>query len=364
MHPARVSVNLGTRSYDVVIGHGILAQLRAALEALRPTTIFMVTDSNVGALHSAAVRAVVQGIAPMQEHAVPAGEASKCLSQLGALYDAALGARKLDRRAVVLALGGGVVGDLAGFAAATLLRGLPSIQLPTSLLAMVDSSVGGKAAINHTTGKNLIGAFQQPVAVICELAFLETLPQREYTSALAEVVKTAALAGDELMGWLESRTQAILIRDHGALAQLLQTCVAFKARVVEQDETETTGRRAILNLGHSLAHVLETAWPGRYLHGEAVSIGLAAALRLSTQRANLKQATAQRVAALLQALGLPIDAPADLPPDRLLQLLASDKKRDGANVNFVVLGSLGNPQLLPCTLDDSLAETLLGIGHG
>lgn len=364
MHPGRVSVSLAARSYDVLIGRDVLSHLADLLRHLKPTSLLLVSDANVAPLHAPAVGAIVHGLAPMLEHVVPAGEGAKSLPQLGAVYDTALGSRMLDRRAVVIALGGGVVGDLAGFAAATLLRGVACIQLPTSLLAMVDSSVGGKTAINHPAGKNLIGAFHQPAGVICELAFLDTLPRREYVSALAEVVKTAAIGDPALLTWLETRQQAILNRDQGALAHLLRACISFKAGVVQQDETETTGRRAILNFGHSLAHTLETAFPGRFLHGEAVSMGIAAALRLSTRRAGLDEPSAGRVVRLLRDFGLPVEPPAEMTPQMVIQLLASDKKREAARVNFVALQSLGQPTLLPCTPDDDLAGLLLGRGHG
>lgn len=364
MYPSRVSVALGSRTYDVAIGHGALGQLRQVLLQLEPSSLVMVSDANVGPLHGSAVRAAVQGVAELHEIVVPAGEGSKSQGQLARLYDAILGNRIADRRTVVLALGGGVVGDLAGYFAATLMRGVPYVQLPTSLLAMVDSSVGGKVAINHAAGKNLIGAFHQPAAVICELDVLRTLPEREYVSALAEVVKTAALGDMLLFSWLEASVQPVLARDHGALARLIEACVRFKAGVVAQDEKETTGRRAVLNLGHTLAHVLETAFPDRFLHGEAVAIGLVAATRVSVSRAALDVAFAQRLTALLVRYGLPVAPPAELSAARTLELMASDKKRQGATLNFVVLAAPGQPELLAIKADAGFAGLLLGRSHG
>lgn len=364
MHPARVTVNLANRSYDVVIGRDVLAELRAAAAVLKPSSMLLVSDANVAPLHASAVRAALQGLAELHEFTVPAGEGSKTAAQLQKLYDWALGGRLADRRSVVLALGGGVVGDLAGYFAATLMRGVPYIQLPTSLLAMVDSSVGGKVAINHAAGKNLIGAFHQPAAVICELDFLRTLPQREYVSALAEVVKTAAISDQGLWATLQSRADAMLARDHGLLARVMQDCVRFKAAVVAQDETETTGKRAILNLGHTLAHVLETAFPDRFLHGEAVAIGLAGAMRVSVARAGLSQALADGVVTVLRGFGLPTETPPELTDTRALELLASDKKREGAKLNFVVLAAPGKAELMPVTPDATFAALLLGRSHG
>jgi 3-dehydroquinate synthase len=253
-----------------------------------------------------------------------------------------------------------MVGDLAGFLAATLLRGVRCVQIPTSLLAMVDSSVGGKTAINHSSGKNLIGAFHQPAAVFCDMHFLRTLPKREYVSALAEIVKTGVLAGDDLLGMLEESADKLIDRDLETLHRVIEACVRFKADVVEEDEVETTGRRATLNFGHTLAHVLETLWPERWLHGEAVAIGMVAALNLSVARAKLDDAVAGRVIKLLEKFSLPTDVPPELEPQRMLEVMAGDKKRAGKAVHFVVISDIGQAGALPCKLDDSLAEALLG----
>jgi 3-dehydroquinate synthase len=360
MNAIRVPVSLGDHSYDVVIGQHLLSELRDFAEAEKPTTILLVTDSNVRPLHADAIQNAV-----VANHVltVPAGEASKSLDQLGRLYDDALGTRRLDRRSLIVALGGGVVGDLAGFAAATLLRGIRYVQVPTTLLAMVDSSIGGKTAINHVTGKNLIGAFHQPAAVFCDMHFLRTLPEREYISALAEVVKAAALAGPDAFGQLERDAEHLLARDLATLVRVVETCVRFKAAIVSGDERETSGSRALLNLGHSLAHVLETVFPDRYLHGEAVSVGIVAAMRLSVARAQLPASTAARVRGLLARFKLPLDPPPELAAAKLISTVASDKKRSGDVVNFVVLSDLGAAGGLPCRLNDELASLLLGTTH-
>ncbi|MBX3473269.1 MAG: 3-dehydroquinate synthase [Planctomycetes bacterium] len=365
MHPVLVNVKLGSRSYDVAIGQNVLGHLAAEVRKLQPTSILMVSDTNVAPLHASALRAVLHEVAALHEFAVPAGEASKSAAQLEQLHDWALGGRIADRRSIVVALGGGVVGDLAGYFAATLMRGVSYVQVPTSLLAMVDSSVGGKVAINHAAGKNLIGAFHQPSAVVCELGFLKTLPDREYISALAEITKTFALTGDpELRRLFIGRRKEVLGRAHETMTGILEACVKFKARVVAADETENTGHRAILNLGHTLAHVLETEFPGRYLHGEAVSVGLAAAMRISLARAGLDHFDGNQILVLLQSLGLPVTVPPELTPQRTLELLSSDKKRHGATLNFVVLSALGKAELMPVKPDAAFVAQLLGAPRG
>ena len=351
-----VPVSLGDRSYDVVIGERLLEQLMHFAEGLKPTSIFLVTDDNVGPHHAEAVQNAV-----VANHVltVPPGESSKSFTQLSRLYDQVFDSRTVDRHSLIVALGGGMVGDLAGFLAATLMRGVRYVHVPTSLLAMVDSSVGGKTAINHPAGKNLIGAFHQPVAVFCDLHFLDTLPEREYVSALAEVVKTAAIGDVDLLAYLEDNVQSLLTRERAVLQYVLQSCIQFKAAVVADDELES-GRRATLNFGHTLAHVIETEYPEKYLHGEAVAIGMRAALHLSVERAKLDVEAAARVLTLLQRLGLPTDVPENLGAERMLEVMASDKKRAGEAVRFVVISEIGQAGALPCKLDHELAATLLG----
>ncbi|MCB9894546.1 MAG: 3-dehydroquinate synthase [Planctomycetes bacterium] len=360
MEVTRVPVSLGERSYDVVIGERLLGEMREFAEAEKPTSSFIVTDTNVGPLHADVVQ---NAVVANEVFTVPAGENSKGIEQLARLYDEVFAARQVDRHSLVFALGGGMVGDLAGYLAATLLRGIRYVQVPTSLLAMVDSSVGGKTAINHAAGKNLIGAFHQPAAVFCDLHFLKTLPEREYVSAIAEIIKTAALSGDELMSLLEASADKLAAREVDSLQRVIEACVRFKAQVVAEDEVEVTGRRATLNLGHTLAHVIETAFPERYLHGEAVAIGTAAALRLSVERAKLDPEVATRVVALFGRFGLSTVVPENLEAARALEIMEADKKRTGHVLRFVVLSELGEAGALPCRLDDALAATLLGRSH-
>lgn len=354
-----VPLSLGANSYEVVIGEGLLHALVSHVGALRPSRVVVVSDSNVAPLHAKPLCDALQARLVV----VPAGEGSKSLHGVAGLYDPLLQPRDLDRNALVVALGGGVVGDLAGFAAATVLRGIRCVQVPTTLLAMVDSSVGGKTAINHATGKNLIGAFHQPSGVFCDMGYLATLPQREYVSGLAEVIKTAAIGDSGLMELLESEVMSLLQSQPAAVARVVAACVRFKADVVAADERETTGRRAILNFGHTVGHALETLMPERWLHGEAVAIGMMSAVRLSQSRVGLPEESAHRIERLLRAFGLPESVPPEVEPDALGRTIQGDKKRDGEHVNFVVLGELGQPQLLPCAVDRALLRILMGYGH-
>ncbi|MBK8205920.1 MAG: 3-dehydroquinate synthase [Planctomycetes bacterium] len=348
-----IQVKLGERAYAVHVGRGL-----DGFSAVVPdcTARVIVTDQTVGRLYGQQFSQLLNA----RVITVPAGEDSKSLRQLESVFAQLLAPRDLVRQSVIIALGGGVIGDLAGFAAATLYRGVRYIQVPTTLLAMVDSSVGGKTAINHIAGKNLIGAFHQPHAVWCDIAFLETLPVREYVSGLAEVVKTAAIGSAALFATLEQEVSAILARNDAVVTRIIADCVRFKAAVVEQDELETTGRRAMLNFGHTLGHALENLYPGRWLHGEAVAIGMVAALRLSVERAALDPGVAERVVRLLQALGLPTNVPAELDAEAAAAVMLGDKKRGGAAVGFVLLKALGEPVVQPCTVDSSLLRTLMG----
>ena len=323
---------------------------------LAPGRCLVVTDSNVAPLYlGPVVRALGAAGWRPEARVVPAGEASKALDQLAALYDWALGlgsspGQAIDRRTPLLALGGGVVGDLAGFAAATLLRGLPLVHLPTTVIAQVDSAVGGKTGINHAAGKNLIGAFHQPRLVLADPATLATLPEREYRSGLAEVVKHALLEGEDAVARLERDLDRVLAREPEAVAATIRRAVAFKAGVVAEDERET-GRRAVLNLGHTFAHAVERAEGyGRFTHGEAVALGLRAALHLS---ASVRAGRAWTAPALPEPFAradrlvarLPLPYPLVASDDALLAAMDTDKKRAGAHNRFVVLDDLGRPRV-------------------
>ncbi len=357
--PQHIHVELGERAYEVIVGKGLRTEFEAQLKPLEAPSFLLVTDANVGKLHGDPTEAQLAALAPTRRFTIPAGESSKSLEQFGALCDAALAAPALERRSVMVALGGGVVGDLAGFAASALLRGLRYVQLPTSLLAMVDSSVGGKTAINTQAGKNLVGAFWQPSAVLCDLAWLDTLPAREYCSALAEVVKYAVIGGEPSIDILEAHKERIKARAPGPLESVIATCIQAKARVVAQDERETGGARVALNFGHSVAHVLEARFPGRYLHGEAVALGMLAALRVSRAHAGLEKAAVGRIERLLKAFSLPLKLPEELTRQDLLAGLQSDKKRAQGRIEYVVSARIGQAKTLSLPMDDALAALIL-----
>ena len=305
-------VELGPNSYPVHVGDGILPRIgELALAAgLAAGRCALITDTNVGRLYSATVLNGLErsGFHPQLIEIAP-GETSKSLDTLKQVYHR-LAEAELDRDGAVFALGGGVVGDVAGFAAATYLRGLPLVQVPTSMVAQVDSALGGKTAVNLRNAKNLIGAFYQPRLVVADIAALASLPVREFREGLAEVIKYGAILDAPFVGWLEQEMQMILRRESDRLGEMVGRSLRHKAAVVSSDEREG-GQRKILNFGHTLGHALEasTAY-GNYLHGEAVAIGMAAAARLSMRHSGLKAEEAKRLEHLLEAAGLPIDLPA------------------------------------------------------
>lgn len=370
-----VPVNVAPCPYRVEIGEGCLEEIGVLLRKLFPVVgdSLLVTNPTVAAKLAGRVESSL-GEAGFRCHRLlmPDGEEWKTLATVSSLYEraAALGA---ERGWPVLALGGGVVGDTAGFFAATYLRGMPFVQLPTTLLAQIDASVGGKVAVDLPAGKNLVGAFYQPRLVLIDPATLSSLPARQLRSGMAEVIKTAALAGGELLELLEEQLERLL-RQPGtgeSWGRLIQKTVAFKARVVEADERETTGLRTILNLGHTVGHGLETLTGYRvYTHGEAVAIGLGVALRLSRHLLDLPAEEEGRIVALLRRTGLPLLPFEPWQPERdgpaLAQALQRDKKVLSGEVRFVLLRRLGEPvvspvpgELLHATLDE-----LWGTGTG
>lgn len=347
-----VDVPLGDRSYSIHIGSEVLGEVgRVCRERGLGGPALIVSDSHVDPLYGRRCReSLAEAGVPAARAVVPAGEGSKCLEQLGGLYVRAAESG-LDRRSFVVALGGGVVGDLAGFLAASYLRGIACVQVPTSLLAMVDSAVGGKTGINLPQGKNLVGSFWQPVAVLADLRTLDTLPPREYVSGLAEVVKYGVIRDPGLFERLEREHAAVLAREDGLLAELVGRCCEIKAEVVGQDEREC-GLRAILNFGHTLGHAVEkAAGYGRYLHGEAVAVGLVFAARLSTRVAALAEADRDRIVRLLTSLGLPVRAPACLW-EVLRQAMAVDKKSVDAAPRFVLAPRIGEVRF-GCEVDEA-----------
>jgi 3-dehydroquinate synthase len=337
-----VRVELGERSYNVVAGEKIFSLCAQFLqEGNYSGKALIVTDQTVDRLYADSFAEALRpsGIA-LSKITVPVGEEAKSLKWAEKIYDQAVGER-LDRRSPFIALGGGVAGDLAGFAAATYLRGVPFLQVPTTLLAQVDASVGGKVAVNHPAAKNMIGAFHQPDAVFADTGVLKTLPERDYASGLSEVVKTACLAGEGLLDFLMDRRGLIAARDLKTLEEVVGRSCQYKARIGAGAEREG-GRRAFLNLGHTFAHAIEAEGGFRlYTHGEAVAVGLLGALALSEEFAGLEKSVKQKVSALLSAFGLPLAAEVDL--EKTFAALWHDKKALNGKLRWVLLGAPGEP---------------------
>ena len=341
----KVRVALGERSYDIHIGTGDgsiqrLGNLCARLGLGHRCAV--ITDSNVGPKFGATTEATLRkaGFEPILI-TLPAGESTKSLRYVEQCY-AQLAAHRLERKSFIMALGGGVVGDLAGFLAATYLRGLAFVQVPTSLLAQVDSSVGGKVGVNLKAGKNLVGAFYQPRMVLCALETLKTLPEREFRSGLAEIIKYGIIYDPELFRRLERNLDKLLQRDARELAHVIARSCAIKAEVVSQDETES-GLRAILNFGHTIGHGIENiSGYGRYLHGEAISIGQVAAARLSARMTDLPKSDADRVERLFERAGLPTHIRLSAhQTDRLFAAMKLDKKVSSGDIKFVLAERIG-----------------------
>jgi 3-dehydroquinate synthase len=351
MDPITVKVALGPRSYDIVIGRGLMVSLGARIAALRPgVKTVIVTDENVARHHLAAVEATLADARVATSRViVPVGEASKSFRMFEQVSEAIIAAR-IERGDLVIALGGGVIGDLAGFAASAARRGLDYVQVPTTLLAQVDSSVGGKTAINSAHGKNLIGAFHQPILVVADTAALDTLPAREFRAGYAEVAKYALLGDAAFFSWLEANWRDVFKggNSSGSFARehaIAVSCRA-KAAIVARDERET-GERALLNLGHTFGHALEAAcgFSDRLLHGEAVAAGMALAFAFSARQRLMPVAEAERAIGHLAEVGLPTrpkDIPGGLPAvDRLMDLIAQDKKVKRGMPTFILARGIG-----------------------
>jgi 3-dehydroquinate synthase len=341
-----VKVNLGSRSYQIKIGTGLLSSLGGECAALGlGRRCAVITDNNVARLYEkAALRSLRQaGFEPVRI-SFPAGEKAKSLRNVERCY-AALATERLERKSAIIALGGGVVGDLAGFVAATYLRGLPFVQVPTTLLAQVDSSVGGKVGVNLRAGKNLVGAFHQPRLVLCDLDTLATLPEREYRAGLAEVIKYGIIADRAFFQRLESSMPALLRRTPPLLSAVIARCCQIKADVVDQDETES-GLRAILNFGHTVGHALEAVSRyGKYLHGEAIAIGQAAAAQLSAKAAGLPPEEAERIIKVLASAGLPVSVNLNRRQrSEVMKAMQLDKKVSGGEIKFVLARQLGKAE--------------------
>lgn len=354
-----IVVPLGDRSYPIHIGTGSIDAIGTLLQqagiAGSGNAVALVQDAAVARPYGARVEASLRSAGyAVVTVSVPSGEASKCLDQLGRLYHA-FSAARLDRGSAVVALGGGVVGDLAGFAAATYLRGIDLVQIPTTLLAQVDSSVGGKTAIDLPSGKNLVGSFHQPRFVLVDLDTLDTLPDREFRSGLAEVIKYGIIADPAFFTFLELNRQSILDHQSDSLEHIVARSCEIKAAVVGKDERES-GLRAILNYGHTLGHAVEAvAGYGRYLHGEAIAIGTAAAGWLSQRVGWLAEEPKGRIDALMAAYGLPIRADERLDPGAVVTAMRLDKKTRGGILKFVLAREIGRVEVTDVSEDDALA---------
>ena len=360
-----VQVPLANRSYAIKVGGGWLARLGAECAQLQlgqPCAV--ITDFNVGKKFAqAALKSLAaSGFEPVLI-TVPAGEKSKRIAVVEKCYDQ-LAAQRLERKSFIIALGGGVVGDLAGFVAATYLRGIPFVQVPTTLLAQVDSSVGGKTGVNLAAGKNLVGAFYQPQLVLCDLVALRTLPQREYISGLAEVIKYGIIYDAILFAQLERNLSKLLGRDAETLADVIARCCEIKADVVGQDETEG-GLRAILNFGHTIGHAIENSFGyGKFLHGEAIAIGQVAAAKLSHKILGLPSGDVERIEKLFTQAGLPVKIKlTSAQRQKLFTAMKLDKKVSAGEIKFVLaekIGKVGWGQKVPQVL---IEEVLTTDGH-
>ena len=348
MNAAPLRVSLGERSYLIHVGTGLLDRAELFMPHVASRHAAVVTNETVAPLFADRLETTLRTSgAKCQRIVLPDGESFKTLETLNRIFDALLAARA-DRRTVVVALGGGVIGDIAGFAAATYQRGVPYLQVPTTLLAQVDSSVGGKTAVNHALGKNMIGAFHQPLAVIADIGTLDTLPERELAAGLAEVAKHGAIRDLAFFDWVEKNAAALRAREPGALAHAIRRSCEIKAQVVSEDERES-GSRALLNFGHTFGHAIESGVGyGEWLHGEAVAAGMALAARFSARRGRIDARSAERLVAVLAALGLPVEPPR-LPVERWLEFMGRDKKNQDGRITLILLDALGSASIVKDT---------------
>jgi 3-dehydroquinate synthase len=353
-----LSVALGSRSYPIHIGSGLIGSANLYAPYVGGGSAAVVTNGVVAPLYLKTVKqAIAAAGARVAEIVVPDGEQVKSWRGVEQVIDALLDAR-IGRDSLVVALGGGVVGDLAGFAAAVYQRGVPYLQLPTTLLAQVDSSVGGKTAINHARGKNMIGAFHQPSAVISDVATLDTLPERELRAGIAEVIKHGLALDAAFFGWLEEHVERLVARDRAALVHAVRRSCELKARIVAQDERES-GARALLNFGHTFGHAIEAASGyGNWLHGEAIAAGMVMASELSARMGLLSGRDALRARQLLKRAGLPVTPPA-LAAHELMELMALDKKAAKGRTRFVVLEAIGRAALRADVDDAAVRQAIV-----
>jgi 3-dehydroquinate synthase len=335
----QLTVALGTRSYPVFIGSDLLTQADLYLSFIKGKQVCVVTNDTIAPLYLDAVKTTLRHF-QVDVVVLPDGEAHKNLTTLNGIFSGLL-TSKHNRTTTLIALGGGVVGDMTGFAAACYQRGVHFIQIPTTLLSMVDSSVGGKTGVNHELGKNMIGAFYQPQAVIADITLLKTLPARELSAGLAEVIKYGLICDYDFFEWIEENILLLIAGDAAALSEAVLRSCENKANVVAQDEYES-GLRAILNFGHTFGHAIETAQGyGNWLHGEAVAAGMVMAADLSCRRGAIERESVERIIALLQKARLPVKAPANMSPEQFVHLMGVDKKILNGRLRLVLLEEMG-----------------------
>ncbi|OLO05959.1 MULTISPECIES: 3-dehydroquinate synthase [Salinicola] len=349
-----LNVSLGDRSYPIHVGAGILSSREHLLPYLAGRQVMIVTNEVIAPHYLAALKETLAGAElEIREVILPDGEATKSLASVERIWDALLAAG-FNRRCTLIALGGGVIGDMTGYAAASYQRGVAFIQIPTTLLAQVDSSVGGKTGVNHPRGKNMIGAFWQPRAVIVDTDTLRTLPARELSAGLAEVIKYGLIWDLSFLEWLEGELAALRALEGAAIRHAIRRSCEIKAEVVAEDETEQ-GVRALLNLGHTFGHAIEAHQGyGNWLHGEAVGAGMMMATRLSAERGWLSEADVERVAEILKAADLPVTAPANMSADDFLDRMRLDKKNVDSRLRLILLETLGRA----CIRDDTDTDRL------
>ncbi|MDP3534394.1 MAG: 3-dehydroquinate synthase [Halomonas sp.] len=354
--PRTLTVSLGDRSYPIHIGAGLLQHANVLTPYLAGQQVMVVTNDTIAPLYLEALCATLPSHLDVRSVVLPDGEQHKTIEQVGRIWDALLEAG-FNRRCTLIALGGGVIGDMVGYAAASYQRGVAFVQVPTTLLSQVDSSVGGKTGVNHPLGKNMIGAFWQPKAVLVDTDTLTTLPGRELSAGLAEVIKYGLIRDEAFLSWLEENMQALRSVEPDVIAEAIAKSCQIKADIVAEDETEQ-GVRALLNLGHTFGHAIEAHQGyGHWLHGEAVGAGMAMAATLSRQLGWIDEAALTRAQAVIQSAGLPLAAPANMSADDFLVRMRLDKKNIDEKLRLVLLKALGDA----CVSDAAPADTLLGL---
>ncbi|MGM0517833.1 MAG: 3-dehydroquinate synthase [Pseudomonadota bacterium] len=356
-HQTIVNVDLGERSYPIFIDRG-LVDGDTLVPFVASDRAVIVSNTTVAPLYAERLARPLQAAGKQVELlALPDGEQYKNLETLERIYDFLM-EKRADRKTTLIALGGGVIGDITGFAAASFQRGVPFIQVPTTLLAQVDSSVGGKTGINHPRGKNMIGAFYQPRCVLADTDTLDTLPDRELSAGLAEVIKYGLLWDEDFLDWIEANLAALRDRDPAALNEAIRQSCLIKAEIVRQDEREG-GIRALLNLGHTFGHAIEAGMGyGNWLHGEAVGTGMCMAAELSCRLELIDRHACKRIERIVAAAGLPTEPPTELTPERLRELMSSDKKVENGRLRLVLLGRLGQARLIDDVREDDLMAAI------